>query len=209
MRFVLLTRKSGASHSTVVLLIGLIAASLMVLALFWLGFDAVAALRDRSLSTLPEAGLISDLGILLMAVAAVAAAIAAWKRSDLPLATLALFCCLFAVDDAFLIHEALGQWQAAFFAIYGLLALLVFVLFSKTAGRLSWPIFLAIAVFVASVSVDLFWGLLVALLPLSSNLEGFLLRLGFVLEDVPKFGGIFVMASCAIGEAVLRSPKQE
>ncbi|WP_224501814.1 hypothetical protein [Celeribacter litoreus] len=191
---------SGALHSAVVLLAGLIAASVMVSGLFWFGFDAVAALRDRSLSTLPEAGLISDLGIFLMATAAIAAASAAWKRNDLPLATLALFCCLFAIDDVLLIHEAMGPWEVAAFALYGLLALIVFALFSKAAGRPSWPICVAIAVFEVSVSVDLLWEQLVALLQVSSDAKGVLLRLGIVFEDVPIFGGIFVLASYAIGE---------
>ena len=61
MRSVLLTSQSGPGNSLVILLIGLFVAFAMVIGLHLAGFDAVAALRDRSLSAVPEAGMISDL----------------------------------------------------------------------------------------------------------------------------------------------------
>ena len=146
--------------------------------------------------------MISDLGILLMGFAAAVAALEAWRTANLPLGTLALFCWLFAIDDAFLIHEAFGRWEIAFFGVYGLLAALVLYLFSQAGGRLPWPIFVAIGAFAVSVSVDVLWGPLIGFLHSPDQTAGFLLRVGYVLEDVPKFGGILVLSSCAIGEAV-------
>ena len=202
MRSVLLTSQSGPGNSLVILFIGLFVAFAMVIGLHLAGFDAVAALRDRSLSAVPEAGMISDLGILLMGFAAAVAALEAWRIANLPLGILALFCWLFAIDDAFLIHEAFGRWEIAFFGVYGLLAALVLYLFSQAGGRLPWPILIAIGAFAVSVLVDVLWGPLIGFLHLPNQTEGFLLRVGFVLEDVPKFGGILVLSSCAIGEAV-------
>ena len=202
MRSVLLTSQSGPGNSLVILFIGLFVAFAMVIGLHLAGFDAVAALRDRSLSAVPEAGMISDLGILLMGFAAAVAALEAWRIANLPLGILALFCWLFAIDDAFLIHEAFGRWEIAFFGVYGLLAALVLYLFSQAGGRLPWPILIAIGAFAVSVLVDVLWGPLIGFLHLPNQTEDFLLRVGFVLEDVPKFGGILVLSSCAIGEAV-------
>ena len=201
---VLLTRASGFKTSAFVLLIGLSAASIMVIGLYLIGFDAVAALRDRSLSEVPEAGLISYMGIFLMGVGVAAASFEAVRTDDLPLGALALFCWLFSIDDAFLIHEALGAWEVVFFAVYGLLAAIALFLLSKSEGRLSWPILVAIAAFAFSVSVDVSWDRAIGYLQLPSESENFYYRVGYVLEDVPKFGGIFVLSSCAIGEFMVR-----
>ena len=209
MRLGLLNRRSGKSHSALILFVGLLAASVAVIGLYLAGLDAIAALTDGSLRDQPEAGLISDFGIFLMSAASIAAATAAWRKHDLALAALALFCLVFAVDDAFLIHEALGRWEVAFFAMYALLALLVFLQLSKSIGRLSWPVFLAFAAFAVSVCVDLLWGPSVRLLGLPSGAERFVYRLGYVLEDVPKFAGILILTSCAIGEALLITPDRK
>lgn len=161
MRFGLLTSQSGPRSSLVVLFIGLSIPSVLVVALYLAGFDVVAALRDRSLSDVPEAGLVSNLGILLMGIAGATAAYEAWRTASLPLGTLALFCCLFTIDDAFLIHEAMGKWQIVVFAFYGLLAVLLLLLFSNSGQRLTWPIFMASSAFAVSIVMDVIWARIV------------------------------------------------
>ncbi|MFD0982668.1 hypothetical protein [Tropicimonas aquimaris] len=198
-----LTRQSGLRGSLIVLFVGLCVAFTMVIGLYLAGFDAVAALRDRNLSDAPEAGLISDLGILVMAFAGVTAAIEAWRSANLPLGILALFCWLFALDDALRIHEAFGPLESAIFALYGLLAALALFLFRKPGAPLTWPIIVAIAAFAFSVSIDVLWVWLVENLQTPVQTKHLLHRIGIVLEDVPKFGGILVLSSFAIGEAFL------
>ena len=196
------TTQSSAVISLRVFSAALSFAFVLVLALYLAGFDAVAALRDRSLSEAWEAGLLSDLGIFLVGLAAVSAAFAAWKNASLPLAALSLFCWLFALDDALMIHESFGRYEVILFALYGILAAIVLFSFKKFTGRLPWPICIAFAAFIGSVAVDVIWHRVVLGLQLTSKTEFFWLQLGYVVEDLPKFGGIFLLASCAAGEAI-------
>ncbi|MBF9030355.1 hypothetical protein HKCCE3408_08100 [Rhodobacterales bacterium HKCCE3408] len=199
---ILLTRLSGPASSLIALFIGLFIASAMVAGLYLAGFDAVAALRDRSMGEGPEAGLISNLGILLMGLAAVAATYKAWQTTGLAFGILALFCWLFALDDALLIHEAFGSLQIIFFATYGLLAASMLFLFREPGQPIVWPILIATAAFAVSVLFDELWSLLIRHIQIQDDTESLLFRIGFVLEDVPKFGGIFVMTCFALGMAV-------
>ena len=182
---------------------GMIFASILVVALHLAGYDAVAAVRDQSLSEGPEAGLLSNLGILLMGFSAATAGFGAWKASSLPLAFLSVFCCLFTIDDAFLIHERLGFWEFLAFALYGLLAFIVLFLFWKTADFFPWPVLVAFGAFAVSVAIDVVWGDLVIFILPPSQTQYFLWRAGFIFEDLPKFGGILVLASFAMGESLL------
>lgn len=200
---VLLTAGSGPAHSLLLLTAGLVAAAGTVVALDLAGLDAVAAMRDGRLGESPEAGLISDLGILSMGIAGLAAAIGAATARCVPLGALAAFCWLFAVDDGAMIHEEVGAaWEVVIFAAYGLLAALVVILFTAARRRPPWPIVVAVAAFAASVLIDLAWMRSMASLDVDGSDADYWRRVGFVLEDLPKFAGILVISSCAIGEAL-------
>ena len=63
---------------------------------------------------------------------------------------------------------------------------------------------ITLAAFATSVLIDVFWGALISPSGAAAPQAGFLYRLGFVLEDIPKFGGICVLASFAFGEAFVK-----
>jgi hypothetical protein len=187
-----------------VLLGGLSFASVLVILLHASGFDAVAAVRDRSLSDVPEAGLLSDLGIVILGGAGASALYRGWMSSSLPLTMLGLFCCIFALDDAFMLHEMFEHFEVIVFAFYGLMALAIFSLFLKDADVVPWPMVVVISAFATSILVDVFWSGFIGFLNPPADLAGRWSAIGFLLEDVPKFGGIIVLASFAIGQTVLR-----
>ncbi|MBV6657107.1 MAG: hypothetical protein KI785_04995 [Devosiaceae bacterium] len=174
----------------------------MVVGLHLTGFNAIDALRDARLSDAPEAGLVSGAGVLLMGLGGVVAATCALKTCDVPLGAVGLFCCLFALDDGLLIHELLGDWEVAVFGLYGLLAALILLLFRAEGWLYPWPVLVAIAAFAFSVSIDFVWSEIVHFTQLTGEIERIALALGIVIEDVPKFAGICVLSSFAIGEAV-------
>ena len=169
------------------------------------GFDVVAAVRDRRVGSGPEAGLISNAGITLMGLAGIIAVLGAWKSSRLQLAMLSMFCCFFAIDDALLIHERFGKYEVVFFLFYGFLAIYILYIFWAAQEHLPWPLVVAIGAFVVSVVVDVSWGELVSSLQTSIRTEHILNRVGFIMEDIPKFGGILVLSSFAVGEVVFGS----
>lgn len=201
----LLNSKTGPRGTLTVLVVGLTFALAVVIGLYLSGFDAVAAVRDGGLSTRPEAGLISNLGIALMALAGLTALVGAVKASSIPLGVLGLFCCLFTLDDALMIHEQLGAWEFLAFATHGALAVLTAYLFWTADERLPWPILITIGAFAISVVFDVLWGGFVGLIMPPGEASSFLRRAGYILEDVPKFGGILVLTSFAIGETLSRA----
>lgn len=197
----LLHDQSGVKDAIVVFLSGCLIASMMVLALWFLDFDPIAALRDRSLSARPEAGLISDIGILFMVLAAVAALFGAWKSWSLPLALFGFFCGLFAIDDGFMIHEKFESSEILVFTFYGLKIGVALFLFRMEIGFFPRAILVGIAAFAASIVVDLLPSLSAIFLQSSDGGGVYLGGMGIVLEDVTKFGGIVVFSSFAIGQA--------
>ena len=176
--------------------------SFSVLLLYFTGFDAVAALRDGVLSDQPEAGLISNVGILLMGVSALFALVLGLYGRSVPVFALGAFCGVFAIDDALLLHEKLGSLEILLFLCYGISLLTVLLSFTRgNDGHLVWPIVLALAAFAASVAVDVTWEPMLELFDLKQS-SWPLSRIGFCLEDIPKFGGLVLLSSFAIGEGL-------
>lgn len=197
-----LTRHSGFAPTAAIMAIALLACSAAVLLLHLAGFDAVAALRDGRLSDRPEAGLISDLGIAVMVAAGAFAIVRGLWGRHVPIAAAGAFCMAFALDDALMLHERLGSLEVLAFAGYGLGVGAMMAAFRPAGSAwIAWPLALTLAAFVASAGIDVAWQPLVnAFAP--AGWHGWLARVGYCLEDVPKFGGIVVLAAFVGGEAI-------
>lgn len=173
----------------------------MALLLHWSGGDVVAALRDGSLSATPEAGLFSDLGIALMAIAGCIAACGGLVGRSGACKSLAVFCLVFAADDALMLHERLNRFEFVAYAGYGLGFSYVWYRFALV-HRMSvlWPFVFVLVAFVASATVDQLSGLLALVLP-----EGFggpPTRMLYVMEDVPKLVAILCLSLVAANEGI-------
>jgi len=70
---------------------GVLLVTICVALLQFNGFDAVAALRDGALNDKPEAGVISDFGILLMGSSALFAFFRGWVGKNLSTVALGAF----------------------------------------------------------------------------------------------------------------------
>ena len=168
--------------------------------LYVTGYDAVAAIKDASLSDAPEAGLISNLGIGLMSIAGVLALFGAWRRAYPPLALFSLFCLFFALDDGLMLHEQLGSWEVLVIGLHGLLLLAVIALYWRDLKHLPFPLITCLTAFGISAVVDFAWLRLLDLWLSESEHYEFLFRLGFVAEDLPKFVGIVILLAFSLGE---------
>ncbi|GAB5455413.1 MAG: hypothetical protein Hens2KO_16420 [Henriciella sp.] len=203
-----LDRDSDLRASANGLFLACLAVSAALIILHLLGYSAVDALRDASQSTGREAGVLSNTGILLMISAAVISIFGAFVRSWVPLGVLGLFCLLFSMDDALMIHELFGAWEFVFFILYAGLMMLVMFLYWQKNARLPYPLSLCIGAFAASIVVDLLWGRGVARLPLLPEQTESFMQVGYILEDLPKLVGIILLFSFTIGESGLLSSKR-
>lgn len=177
--------------------------------LYLTGYDAVAAIRDASLSDRPEAGLISSFGIALMSIAGVVALFGGWRRASPPLALFSVFCLFFAIDDGLMLHEKLGSWEVLVIALHGTLLLAVIVLYRRDLKRLPYPLIASLIAFGISAVIDFAWLKVIDLWLLESELYGFLFRLGFIAEDLPKFVGIVLLLAFSMGEGLPRETHLE
>lgn len=198
--FFYLTAESPFRQSAVMFVFAVFLAGLAIVLINLAGFDWDAALRDAALSDAPLAGLISNIGILLTGAAGIVGLAAAVLRRSRPLAGLSLFCLVFALDDALMIHERLDRYEALIYPFYGLALALVWLGYTTCTGnRIVWPIAFAFAGFGASAVIDQLWDLLV-----EANGSGILWRfrgVGYALEDLPKFAGLFVLSVFTMSEA--------
>lgn len=197
-------RVSAASsfrRSTALFFVFFILASSLVVLLELLGFNWHAALRDRQLSDEPLAGLISDIGIFLVAGAGLLGAWGALIGRQAPLAALSVFCLVFAADDRLMLHERLGRLEFLIYPLYAAVLAFVWRCYSFSLGTgVIWPLAIVFAAFVFSAVIDLVWDRLVVL-------PGFeyLFRyrgVGYALEDIPKFAGLSVLSVFTANEAV-------
>lgn len=99
---------SGLKHSVWVALVLTAVVSLVVLAFWATGLGWSESLRDARLSDAPMAGFISNIGIGAMFVAAFSALISLAFGGSARHFVLGLYCLVFALDDALLLHERLG-----------------------------------------------------------------------------------------------------
>ena len=200
-RKIFLTEASGFRETLILAVTAVLVCGGTVVALHLLGFDAVALMRDRALSDAPAAGLISDTGIALTLAGSVLALFHGAAARDIPLILLGMFAAIFALDDALMLHESLGN-EIAFFGFYGMFALLLLTLFSqRTPHPLPWPLLVTFSFFAASIGLDVTWTALVETLSVAQRTSDLLYGVGYIIEDLPKFGGIVIMASFTIGEA--------
>ena len=205
---VILDSESGLKTTLSVALLALLVSGAILLGVHFAGYNVVAAVRDASLNDGPEAGLISNIGILLMVCAGVVSLIGALRLTNLPLGALGIFCLIFSLDDAFLIHEQFGRWEVLIFGLYGVLLLAVLYFYWRRDARLPYPIIGCGLAFAISVGVDVVWYRLIGRLPISADTLYFLDRAGFILEDLPKFAGIFLLFCFSLGESgVLKSAR--
>lgn len=138
---IFLTRSSTALHSFGVMFLGLLCVSIFLLILHAMDFDVEAALRDSRINTGPEAGLVSNLGILLTSLAGAFGLLRAWMYSSFPVLLLGIFCCLFALDDGLLLHERLGPFEIGVFVFYGIFLLEIILVYRReTRSYFLWPI---------------------------------------------------------------------
>lgn len=199
---IFLTCASGLRETLIPMVTAILVCGSTVVALHLLGFDAVALMRDRTLSDAPAAGLISDTGIALTAAASVLALLHGAAARDIPLTLLGVFTAIFALDDALMLHENLGN-ERVFFGFYGVFALVLLKFFNqRTPHLLPWPLVVTFGCFAASVGLDVTWTPLVETLSVAQRTSDLLYGVGYILEDLPKFGGIVIMASFSIGEAL-------
>jgi hypothetical protein len=175
--------------------------SVVVIALYLLDLDWVAALRDASLSEKWESGLISNFGIAVMTVGAMASA-TGWLFTRSPaLLWLALFCIAFSIDDSLMLHEGLSRLEFLAYLAYGILLVLIWRELAALHGQLVlWPLALVGLAFVTSAAVDQFGGVFEYLVPDSAH--GRLHAVLFGLEDVPKTIGVLCLALVAVNESL-------
>lgn len=174
--------------------------SFSLLTIYLLGFDPVIAVRDRALSSEPEAGIISNFGIFIMGLSGILSLVLGWIDRRGSIVLVGIFCVVFAVDDALLLHEKLGEWELAVFIIYGASLCVISAVF--TLGKkqyIVWPLFFVLLAFMASGIVDVGWGKILRILGLFEWPQ--LRYFGTLLEDTAKLAGIVVMSSFALGEA--------
>lgn len=107
-----------------------------LLALWSAGYRWASALRDESLfdDDVPFAGSVSNIGIGLMCLSALALIKASAKRRSIAHDALLAFTILFILDDALLIHERFGSFDVVFYAIYGALFATAWALMLQRSG---------------------------------------------------------------------------
>ena len=196
----LVDRFSSVIKTSIVAISAGIVSCITLLVLYGLGYDWAAALRDASLSEKPFAGLISDVGIVMTSVAALAAFSAYQKSKQNRFLSLAIFCFAFAIDDYLMLHERSKVLELAMFACFGVLFLVVYLQFARANRQSDGPgtVFviplLAIgASFAFSVIADLGYVKF-------AELAGLPRRLGYAFEDIPKFIGVSLLLSFSVGE---------
>jgi hypothetical protein len=196
-------RNSASIFQTIRLFGGaIILVSIGVFLLYFFGFDGVSALRDGQLSNNPEAGLFSDFGILIMSLSGLFALLVGLKSRSFPFLALGVFCGMFAIDDALMLHERLGELEVNLFAFYAVIIIFVLIQFTRmNGGYIVWPITLAITAFAASVIVDTFWNPFFGVAELTQSAWP-LYAIGFCLEDISKIGGIFLLSSFSVGSGI-------
>lgn len=177
-------------------------AVVFLIAMHLMGFDIAAVVRDRGLSDEPGSGLLSDIGILWMGLSGLFTLWQGARTQSRPLFLLGIFCCLFALDDGLLLHEKLHQYEVFAFAFYLVFLVYIFRAFSAAVGVvIVWPVLVTLFAFGCSVMIDVLWGSSLEFMRLSPEITAQLAWFGYVLEDVPKFAGIVVLAGFALGEA--------
>lgn len=195
---------AGLRASLTVALISAVGLSVLLAVLVAFDLDWVAALRDANRSDGVEAGLISNLGIGMMVTSAIVLIFALRRQYKNSHAFLGLFCTLFAVDDALMLHERLNDLEILIFPFYALLLFLAWLAFFRETGKIMiWPLALAFAAFGMSAVTDTLW------YSVSWQLEhrfgiSILRELGdlrYLFEDGPKFVGLCLILALALGEA--------
>ena len=204
LKVLILNHKSPPGHVLGMFLAACLLISVLIMLLYMLGYDPIAAVRDQDLNDVPEAGLISNLGIGLMVIATLTTTYEALRGKTLRIGLLALFCGLFMLDDALEIHEAF-RYEIGFYAFYACVFAGVITLFRRDFGQWSLALLAVLAAFGLSVMADLIWTAGVIALFSEARSFHFLMRLGFLAEDIPKFAGIALLTSFALGETVSRS----
>lgn len=164
--------------------------------LYIFGYDWVAAVRDAGRTRVPEAGLLSNFGIIAMTVTGVCLATAAIRQPRASIILLSLFCLLFAYDDGTMFHEGLGPYEPLVFPVYGVLLTGVWVAFARETGQwIIWPIAVVFLAFIASVFADQYWGHVARRIEIWPFTEDSRLRYAF--EDLTKLAGLLLL--CVVG----------
>lgn len=150
------------------------------------GYEYHVLFRDRIISDAPMAGLLSDFGIALMAIVAIASAVT-WKTTRNPgHLLLAIFAANFSLDDALMFHERLGDMEIFLLGLHGLLFALSYLAFRQL---IIWPLLFVGLCFATSIVADL--------LPQLHSLSWMPY---FLLEDGSKLCGIVLLTAFAFSE---------
>ncbi|MEO1705230.1 MAG: hypothetical protein AAFR50_07835 [Pseudomonadota bacterium] len=204
MRWVLLTAQSGPQQAALSLTALVALTVSMVVSLYAAGYDVASAMRDAHLSDAPAAGVISNMGLAVMALGACAALTGAYRYGRLSLCLLGVFCAAFVIDDALMFHAHLGSWKVLVFAAFGGLAAAILHAFWRELGRVPWPMLLAVLAFALSAVIDTFWDVALELV-VATEMTRAQRAFGLILEDLPKLAGIGVVTLFALGES-FRAP---
>ena len=201
MRYLILDRNSGlrATAWGVLFATGFLLAVLIGLHLA--DHSPGAVFRGPSMSDGPEAGLISNFGLFLMVVAGAISLLRAITASSLPLAIFGVFCCLFALDDHFVIHGLSKNIEIAMYVAYGATLSALIWIYHRASRQLPYPLLAGLAAFAVSAGVDLVWSAATRGLLWPEQTLWYVEQIGLILEDVPKFVGIALMFSFSIGES--------
>ena len=196
-----LNRKSGFRKTITLAIWASLGMVILIVGLHLTGFDAVAAMRDASINDASEAGLVSNFGIVLMSIAGLVAVFGAWRRTDAPLGLFGIFCLFFAIDDGLMLHEKLGSWEVLLIGAHGLLMLAVIALYWRDLKRLPVPLIASLFALGISAIVDFAWIRAIDAWLSESEFYGFLFRLSYIAEDLPKFVAIVLLLAFSLGES--------
>ncbi len=146
-------------------------------------------------------GLFTNIGVALMVIALVIAALSA--LADNPsrrfFALAALFAAAFAYDDFFRFHE--NQIEVVVYVVYAMAFVLLYIVAARQRNRLLiWPLLVILACFAMSILIDLFWNFVPSLGPLEHGRWS----IRVLIEEGTKFGGIVLFAVTVLGERWLQ-----
>jgi hypothetical protein len=190
---------AGFARTTIVAILATALAVVAVLAVWALGFSPALAVRDVWLSDKPEAGVLSNAGVILMILAGLTAAYGGHVARSGACVALGVFCVVFAVDDGLMVHDGL-PFQGAVYAAYGIGFVGVWSLFARHHGAtMLWPLALVLLLFISSAAVDQVRPLLTRHLGDEVPLPP---EVFVVLEDLPKLIGILCLSLVAMNEGL-------